>query len=102
LPINQIVVILHTLFLGYAKVFLTMFIKKIHNRSGSVSVIVAEKNKGKYTKLATIGIARDESEVDELMDRGRRWIAERQERLHPTLDFDGRAEAAKELERQGG
>lgn len=100
MPINQIIVILHTLFLGYAKVFLTMFIKKIHNRSGSVSVIVAEKNKGNYTKLATIGIARDESEVDELMDRGRRWIAERQERLHPTLDFDGRAEAAKELERQ--
>ena len=52
--------------MGYAKDFLTMFIKKIHNRSGSVSVIVAEKNKGKYTKLATIGIARDESEVDEL------------------------------------
>ena len=70
MPIKQIVVILHTLFLGYAKVFLTMFIKKIHNRSGSVSVIVAEKNKGKYTKLATIGIARDESEVDELMERG--------------------------------
>ena len=53
--------------MGYAKDFLTMFIKKIHNRSGSVSVIVAEKNKGKYTKLATIGIARDESEVDELL-----------------------------------
>ena len=25
------------------------------------------------------------------MKRGRRWIAERQERLHPTLDFDGHA-----------
>lgn len=77
-----------------------MFVKKIHNRSGSTSVIVAQKYKGKYTKLATIGIARDESEVDSLMERGRRWIANREEQLHPTFDFEGRAEAAKERERQ--
>lgn len=91
---------MHTLFLGYAKVFLTMFVKKIKNRSGTTSVIVAQKNKGDYSRLTTIGIARDESEIESLMERGRQWIADREERLHPTLDFDGRAEAAKERERQ--
>ena len=61
---------------------------------------VIDKSGGKFKEISHIGIARDESEVDELMKRGREWIADYQERLHPTLDFDGRAEAAKELERQ--
>ena len=91
---------MHTLNLGYAKDFLTMFVKKIHNRSGSISIIVAQKNKGKYAKLATIGIAKNESEVEALMERGRQWIAVHEERVHPTLDFDGRAEAARERERR--
>ena len=86
--------------LGDAKAFLTMFVRKKRNRSGTISVAVIDKSGGKFKEISHIGIARDESEVDELMKRGREWIADYQERLHPTLDFDGRAEAAKELERQ--
>lgn len=86
--------------LGDAKAFLTMFVRKKRNRSGTISVAVVDKSGGKFKEISHIGIARDESEVEELMERGRRWIAERQERLHPTLDFDGHADAAKELERQ--
>ena len=77
-----------------------MFVRKKKNRSGSVSVIVAEKNRGKLKEIATIGIAKSEAEVEPLMDQARRWIAERQERIHPTIDFEGRAEAAKQRERE--
>lgn len=52
-----------------------MFLKKKKNRSGSTSVVVAEKTKGKYKELTTIGIARDESEIDALMAEGKTWIA---------------------------
>ena len=86
--------------MGDAKGFLTMFVRKKKNRSGSVSVIVAEKNRGKLKEIATIGIAKSEAEVEPLMDQARRWIAERQERIHPTIDFEGRAEAAKQRERE--
>lgn len=77
-----------------------MFVRKKKNRSGSVSVIVAEKNRGKLKEIATIGIAKGEAEVEPLTDQARRWIAERQERIHPTIDFEGRAEAAKHRERE--
>lgn len=55
---------------------------------------------GKFKEISHIGIAKDEGEVDALMERGRQWIAEREERMHPALDFDGRAEAARERERR--
>ena len=77
-----------------------MFVRKKRNRSGTISISVVDKNGGKFKVLSHIGIANDESEVESLVELGRHWIAERQERLHPTLDFDGRAEAARERERQ--
>ena len=86
--------------MGDAKGFLTMFVRKKRNRSGSVSIVVAEKSHGKFKEIATIGIAKSEAEVEPLMERGRQWIAERHERLYPTLDFDGRAEEAKRRERE--
>ena len=80
--------------MGDAKGFLTMFVRKKKNRSGSISVIVAEKTRGKLKEIATIGIAKSEDEVEPLIEKARSWIAERQERIHPTIDFEGRAEAA--------
>ena len=67
--------------MGDAKGFLTMFVRKKRNRSGSVSIVVAEKSHGKFKEIATIGIAKSEAEVEPLMERGRQWIAERHERL---------------------
>jgi hypothetical protein len=49
--------------MGDAKGFLTMFVRKKKNRSGSISVIVAEKNQGKLKEIATIGIAKSEEGV---------------------------------------
>ena len=63
---------MHTLILGYAKHF-CMFIKRKKNRSGTVSIVVAEKISGYYKKLTTIGIARTQEEIDSLIMKGHKW-----------------------------
>ena len=75
--------------MGYAKVFLTMFVKKKRNRSGTTSVVVAEKNKGCYRELTTIGVSREDSEVMELVRAGQDWIERELSRRHPRLDLFG-------------
>lgn len=79
---------MHTLILGYAKHF-CMFIKRKKNRSGTVSIVVAEKISGYYKELATIGIARHQEEIDSLITKGQKWIDAEQERRHPRLDLFG-------------
>ena len=79
---------MHTLILGYAKYF-CMFIKRKKNRSGTVSIVVAEKISGYYKELTTIGIAHTQEEIDSLIMKGRKWIDEEQERRHPRLDLFG-------------
>ena len=59
------------LFWGTQKVFLTMFIKKKENRSGTTSIVVAEKTKGNYKELVTIGIAKVANDIDSLVNDGR-------------------------------
>lgn len=66
-----------------------MFIRKKKYPSGNMGIIVAEKFNGKMKELVTIGIAKDESEVEELLVRGREWIDREQERRHPRLDLFG-------------
>ena len=67
---KQYFVSFRTLVLGYAKDFLTMFVKRKKNRSGTTSVVVAEKSRGNYKELVTIGIAKDSSEIDSLVNAG--------------------------------
>ena len=69
-----------------------MFVKKIKNRSGRTSVVVGLKDKGKFKRLTTIGVSSNEEELSALVNRGNAWIAERKERIHPTIDFDGQKE----------
>ena len=64
-----------------------MFIKRKKNRSGTISVVVAEKNSGIYKELITIGIAKDPEDLDSLMSKAREWIDREQERRHPRLDL---------------
>ena len=59
---------MHTLILGYAKVFLTMFIRKKKYPSGNIGVIVVEKIGGKMKELATIGVAYSEDEIENLVN----------------------------------
>ncbi len=53
-----------------------MFVKKKKNRSGSVSVVVAEKLSGKYTELITIGVSSDESKIEFLVIQGKEWLSQ--------------------------
>ena len=48
-----------------------MFIKKKENRSGTTSIVVAEKTKGNYKELVTIGIAKVANDIDSLVNDGR-------------------------------
>ena len=76
-----------------------MFVKKKRTRSGTVSVVVAEKLSGKYTELITIGISSDESKIESLVMQGKEWIEREQERRHPQLDLFGEERRKCELER---
>ena len=75
-----------------------MFIKKVKNRSGSTSVIVAEKLKGVYRKLHTVGIAKEESEIESLRQKGLEWIRQCELEMHPELDLYGEERRACESE----
>ena len=68
-----------------------MFVRKKKSRSGTTSVIVAEKQGGRFRELITIGVSSDESEVAELVRKGKEWIDREQERRHPRLDLERRA-----------
>ncbi len=51
-----------------------MFVRKNRNRSGSVSVQVIEKRGGAYRVVRTLGSARDERNIERLVEEGRRYI----------------------------
>lgn len=52
-----------------------MFIRKKKNRSGSTSVIIVEKKKGKFKEIKTVGVSKEENEIAELITEGRNWIS---------------------------
>ncbi len=83
--------------LGYASYFY-MFVKRKKNRSGSISVVIAEKISGRYSELATIGIAQNEKEVEKFVQEGREWIERENQRRHPRLDLFGEERSGCEAE----
>ena len=86
--------------MGYAKGFLTVFVKRKKNRSGTTSVVVAEKTKGIYKELITIGVAKDSNEIDSLVNAGHEWISKEESRRHPQLDLYGEEREAFDRERE--
>ncbi len=76
-----------------------MFVKRKKNRSGTTSIVVAEKRKGSYRELRTIGIAHNEEEAASLVLQGREWIEIEESRRHPRLDLfgDDKAKCAAEF-----
>ncbi|WP_455625586.1 IS1634 family transposase [Parabacteroides sp.] len=75
-----------------------MYVKKKVNRSGSVSVVVAEKNKGKYKEYLTIGIGNSAAEVSALVVQGKEWIKSHELQSQPELDLYGEERVACEQE----
>ena len=78
-----------------------MHVRLKKNRSGSISVIVVDKSGGRYKELHTVGIAKDESEITPLRQKGLEWIRQRELEMHPELDLYGedRMQRYKELSR---
>ena len=72
-----------------------MFVRKKKNRSGTVSVVIADKSSGKFKELKTIGVSSDSDEIARLEIKARQWIDEYSGQL--TLDFDENAQALQEV-----
>lgn len=54
-----------------------MFVRKKHNPSGTVSVQVIDKSRGRYRVVKTIGSSCEPSTIEALYREGRRWISGR-------------------------
>jgi transposase len=52
-----------------------MFVRKKKNRSGSTSIVVAQKHRGKYREIITIGTSSDIQEIESLQLKGKKWIS---------------------------
>jgi transposase len=52
-----------------------MFIRKKKNRSGSTSVVVVDKSRGRFQEVRTIGVSSDAKAISELCSEGKKWIA---------------------------
>lgn len=50
-----------------------MFVRKKKNRSGSTSVVVAAKVQGKFKEIKTIGVSKDEAEIERFYQEGKVW-----------------------------
>lgn len=72
-----------------------MFVRKKKNRSGTVSVVIADKSSGKFKELKTIGVSSDSDELASLEVKARQWIEEYSGQL--PLDFDENAQALQEV-----
>ena len=88
------------LILGDTKGFLTMFVRKKKYPSGNIGVIVVEKIGGKMKELATIGVAYNEDEVENLVNEAKEWISKEKSRRHPQLDLYGEEREACDRERE--
>jgi transposase len=52
--------------MGVASVYLRMFLRKLKNRSGSISIQIISKSSGKYRVLKTVGCGTTEQEIEKL------------------------------------
>lgn len=73
-----------------------MFIRKKKNRSGTTSVVIVNKHRGKFKELHTMGVSSDVSEIEALCAKGRSWIKTHQGILE--LDFEGSDRRDREIE----
>lgn len=60
--------------MGVARLFLHMFLRKLPNRSGSYSIQIISKSRGKYKVIKTIGSGISEQEIEKLVLLGNQEI----------------------------
>ena len=52
-----------------------MFVRRKKNRSGSTSVVVADKSSGRFTELHVIGVGTTEDEIRQLVNEGKNFVS---------------------------
>ena len=52
-----------------------MFVRRKKNRSGSTSVVVADKSSGVFRELKVVGVGTTDEEIGALVKEGKEWIA---------------------------
>ncbi len=62
-----------------------MFIRKNKNRSGSVSVQIISKDKGRYRVIETVGSGKSQEEIARLYLEAQLWIYQKQFPDQPSL-----------------
>ena len=67
---------------------------------GFAAYIVVEEIGGKMKELATIGVAYNEDEVENLVYEAKEWILKEESRRHPQLDLYGEEREACDRERE--
>ena len=72
-----------------------MFVRKKNNRSGTVSVVIVSKQSGAYKEISTLGTSSKESEIEEMVRRGKDWIRQ-QDTLPDMFNQYDREKAARE------
>ena len=64
----------------------TMFLRKKKNRSGSISVVVVSKSRGRYKEIRSFGTADTEEEISKLYADAQHWLQTHGNQL--PIDFD--------------
>jgi len=77
-----------------------MYIKKKLNRSGTTSVVVAEKQKGRYFEHITIGISSDPCTINKFIEEGKQWILKEKKKRQPEIDLFGEEITKLQKERE--
>lgn len=71
-----------------------MFVRKKRNRSGSTSVVVVSKSRGRFVEVKNFGMSPSDVEIANLCNEAQRWLSTRGGQLE--IDFDN--ELGKEAE----
>ena len=75
-----------------------MFVRRKHNRSGTVSVVIVDKQRGVYKEIRTIGTSSEVSEVSAFVEQGKYWIRE-QKALPDIFDsYEGKQSEQETIE----
>ena len=60
--------------MGVPMLFLSMFLRKKKNKSGSFSIQIISKANGKYAVISSIGSAFNEQDIQKLLNLGKQEI----------------------------
>lgn len=60
------------------KSFIAMFVRRKTNKSGSLSIYVVDKSRGRYTVVKSFGTVRTEAAADLLENKAREWVREQE------------------------